>query len=277
MDDERVHVLVAVKDLPAAKTRLAPALGEQHRGALVLAMLTDTVTAALRYPGIATVHVVTRDDAVARAATAAGARTVRDTCTGPDGLNAALRLGAAAVAENEPGARLLALQADLPALRPAELGGALAASAGARALVADAAGAGTTLLLAAAGGRLDPRFGAGSAARHRTSGAAELVGAWPGLRGDVDTLDDLAAALRAGVGSATAALVDATGVPATVQLHDEAGVLLRTDDGRELYGGADSVRRGGWRTLRAGQRLRVHTGVDGSVHLLTAPGARPPG
>lgn len=277
MADQRAHVLVAVKDLPAAKTRLSPALGEEHRSALVLAMLTDTVTAALRCGSVAAVHVVTRDDAVAATAAAAGAVTVDDTSTGPDGLNAALRLAAEGMAEAVPGARLLALQADLPALRPTELDGAVASSDGGRALVADAAGTGTTVLLASAGAPLDPRFGAGSAAAHRSSGARPLVGGWPGLRGDVDTLDDLAVALRVGVGAATAALVDATGVPATVQRHDDRGVLLRTDDGRELLGDQTSVRRGGWRRLRTGQRLRVHTAVDGSVQLLTAPGARPPG
>ncbi|MGZ4583781.1 MAG: 2-phospho-L-lactate guanylyltransferase, partial [Mycobacterium sp.] len=47
-------------------------------------------------------------------------------------------------------------------------------------------------------------FGSDSSARHRRSGAIELTGAWPGLRCDVDTPDDLAAARRLGVGAATA-------------------------------------------------------------------------
>src|SRR5919199_1918141 len=46
----------------------------------------------------------------------------------------------------------------------------------------DAAGTGTTLLVAAPGCALDPRFGPGSAAVHRASGARQLAGDWPGLR-----------------------------------------------------------------------------------------------
>ncbi|MFT4201487.1 MAG: hypothetical protein QM634_12250, partial [Gordonia sp. (in: high G+C Gram-positive bacteria)] len=48
------------------------------------------------------------------------------------------------------------------------------------------------------------------AARHRGAGVAELGtadgadGPWPGLRADVDTLDDLARAADIGVGVATA-------------------------------------------------------------------------
>ncbi len=76
---------------------------------------------------------------------------------------------------------------------------------GGRAFVADAEGTGTTLLVAAPGVTLDPRFGGGSAARHAASGAAALDGEWPGLRRDVDTPADLAAALALGVGPATRA------------------------------------------------------------------------
>ena len=51
---------------------------------------------------------------------------------------------------------------------------------------------------------LEPHFGPDSAQRHRHSGAIELTGAWPGLRCDIDTPDDLMVARRLGVGAATA-------------------------------------------------------------------------
>ena len=80
-----------------------------------------------------------------------------------------------------------------------------------RAFCADADGTGTTLLLAAAARALDPRFGEGSAARHRASGAVALDGAWPGLRRDVDTGDDLCAAAELGLGPHTRAVLAPTG------------------------------------------------------------------
>jgi hypothetical protein len=98
------------------------------------------------------------------------------------GLNEAYRHGATLL-----GRHVGALQADLPALRPAELAAAIAAADGKRAFVPDRQGTGTTLLIAAPGEPLDPRFGVGSAAAHRSSGAIELIGDWPTLRCDVDT------------------------------------------------------------------------------------------
>lgn len=263
------QVLVAVKQLPVAKSRLAPALDERQRSALVLAMLTDTVTAALRSPAVASVHVVTRDPAVAATARTAGAAVVDD----PTGtLDAAFSHAAAQVDQRAP---VLALQGDLPALRPAELTAAFAAATGARAAVPDAAGTGTTLLLAPAGTILDPHFGPGSAAAHAASGAVLLPGAWPGLRGDVDTVADLGAAVRAGVGPATAALLDAGGTPATVAAHVDGAVELRTDSGALLRCDGAAAELGGWRTLRPGQRVRVHADAAGAVFLLTAAQAAP--
>ena len=72
--------------------------------------------------------------------------------------------------------------------------------------VADRLATGTAALCAF-GTALDPQFGSDSSARHRRSGAIELTGAWPGLRCDVDTPADLAAARRLGVGAATARAV----------------------------------------------------------------------
>jgi 2-phospho-L-lactate/phosphoenolpyruvate guanylyltransferase len=78
--------------------------------------------------------------------------------------------------------------------------------AGGRAFVADAAGTGTTLVAAPPGVDLDPRFGDRSAARHAAAGARPLVGDWPTLRRDVDTVDDLAAAAELGLGPYTCAV-----------------------------------------------------------------------
>jgi 2-phospho-L-lactate guanylyltransferase len=194
-------VVVPAKRLAVAKTRLRPLtapLGDGHDD-LVLALLADTVAAALGSELVAEVVVVTDDPAAAGLVLGLGARTVADE---PDaGLNAALSHGASTA--RHPA--VAALSSDLPALRPTELTAALeAASAVPRAFVADAPGSGTTLLTAV-GVPLRPSFGPGSARAHRAGGATALDGRWPGLVRDVDTEADLREALTLGVGSRTRA------------------------------------------------------------------------
>jgi 2-phospho-L-lactate guanylyltransferase len=201
-----VAVVIAVKRLAAAKTRLAPIFAPQTRETVVLAMLVDTIAAAA---AVATVSVVTPDPAAADAARALGARVLDDpTPPGhPDPLNNALRAAAAMVRADSP--NVVALQGDLPALQARELGEAIAAARPhARSFVGDRHGTGTSALFAF-GVPLDPRFGPDSAEQHRRSGAVELTGAWPGLRYDIDTPDDLLAARRLGVGAQTARAVGA--------------------------------------------------------------------
>lgn len=148
--------------------------------------------------------VVTDDPAAAAELAALGARIVPDTPAA--GLNAALTHGAEAVRAVRPAAAVGALNADLPALRPTELARVLArASAFPRAFLTDTAGIGTTFLSAAPGVELRPAFGGRSRRRHRASGAAEiLLDGVDSVRQDVDTGDDLEAALVLGVGPRTA-------------------------------------------------------------------------
>lgn len=196
-----------VKHLAAAKSRLRGALPGVPHEELALALAADTLRAVLACPAVAEALVVTDDARVAAAARAAGARVLPD---GPDaGLNAAFRHGAAGTIAGW----VAGLTADLPALRPIELAGALLAAQNGRPavrrFVSDAPGSGTTLLTAPPGVPLDPRFGVGSAVAHAASGALPLTGDWPSLRRDVDTPADLTAAARLGLGPRTAALVAA--------------------------------------------------------------------
>ncbi|WP_448627320.1 2-phospho-L-lactate guanylyltransferase [Geodermatophilus sp. URMC 64] len=202
-------VVIPAKRLALAKTRLRPVtagLGGTAHAELVLALLADTVAAAVDCPRVGRVLVVTDDPAARETVRAIGAATVGDE---PDrGLNPALEHGA----RSAGGPAVAALSSDLPALRPDELAAALtAAEAAPRCFVADADGTGTTLLTAL-GAPLDPRFGAGSAAAHRAAGALPLDGDWPGLAQDVDTEAALRAALRLGVGPSTAAIAGRLGV-----------------------------------------------------------------
>lgn len=204
--DRTWTVVVPVKRLDGAKSRLSTRTAGVRRD-LSLAFALDTVAAALAAPGVAAVVVVSDDPRVGEAVSQAGARAVLDASGG--GLNDALRVAEAAVRAEGAGA-LVALAGDLPALRPDQLGRALAdAAAHPRAFVPDAAGTGTTMLTAAAGTELDPRFGERSCAAHAASGAVRLspVDA-AGLRRDVDTEVDLWDALRLGVGPATAAVLE---------------------------------------------------------------------
>ena len=202
-----VALIIAVKRLAAAKTRLAPVFSARTRETVVLAMLIDTLTAATQVRSLRSITVVTPDAAAAAAAADLGADVLADpTPQGhPDPLNNAIAAAARAVAgTNNSGANIAVLQGDLPAMQTQELAEAItAARQHQRSFVADRLGTGTAALCAFAT-PLDPRFGSDSSARHRRSGAIELTGAWPGLRCDVDTPADLAAARRLGIGAATA-------------------------------------------------------------------------
>lgn len=194
-----------LKPLALAKSRLAPAAGAV-RPALALAFAVDTVAAALACGEVADVTVVTDDPTAGAELAVLGAFVVADAPAA--GLNAALRYGAERVRERRADAAVAALNGDLPALRPAELSQVLreAARAPERAFLADAAGLGTTLLAALPGTALSPGFGGASRARHLASGAREIT--LPGVgsvRQDVDTGEDLRAALALGVGPRTTA------------------------------------------------------------------------
>jgi 2-phospho-L-lactate guanylyltransferase len=195
-------LVIPVKRTAIAKSRLAAAY-PQHRPELARAFAVDTTAAALESPLVRAVLVVTDDPVVSADVTAVGARVVPDLPAA--GLNEALEHGAAVAAAEFPGSGVVALSADLPALRPAELALALAACTADRSFVIDLPGTGTTMLAAAPGIALDPRFGVGSALAHQASGAVpiELAGI-ESLRRDVDTAADLAHAVQLGVGPSTA-------------------------------------------------------------------------
>ena len=198
-----VGVIIAVKRLTAAKTRLSPVFEARTRERVVLAMLIDTITAARAVSAVESITVVTPDDTAGAAARELGASVLTDTtpATEPDPLNAAVRFAWSAVTRRVT--NTVVLQGDLPALQTYELAEALSqARSYRRSFVADRHGSGTAALFAF-GAPLDPLLGRDSARRHRDSGAVELTGSWPGLRCDIDTVEDLRSARELGVGVAT--------------------------------------------------------------------------
>ncbi|MFE3325563.1 2-phospho-L-lactate guanylyltransferase [Streptomyces sp. NPDC059176] len=198
-------LVVPLKPLALAKSRLAATSGGVMRPQFALAFALDTVAAALACAAVRDVAVVTDDPLASAELAGVGARVVPDSPGA--GLNAALAHGANTVRAVRPEAAVAALNADLPALRPAELARVLASAAQfPRAFLADASGIGTTFLAAAPGVELLPAFGGRSRDRHLLSGAVEIeLEGVESLRRDVDTGDDLRAALALGVGPRTAA------------------------------------------------------------------------
>jgi 2-phospho-L-lactate/phosphoenolpyruvate guanylyltransferase len=198
---DRYVALVPVKPPALGKSRLV-GLADEERRALAAAFALDTVAACLAASAIAEVLVATDDARFSVELARLGAQTI------PDGvamdLNGTLRQSAAEARRRWPGLVPVALTADLPSVRAADLDEALAAVApGETAYVADTSGLGTTLYTAAHDD-FDPRFGPGSALAHDALGARAVGAALPRLRRDVDDLADLAEALALGVGPRTA-------------------------------------------------------------------------
>jgi len=192
-------VLVPVKPPVVGKSRLGE-LGPRPRTVLAEAFALDTIAACLATDTVAAVLVVTDDAGFSTRAAALGSTAIPDGVS--DDLNGTLRQAAAEARRRWPDLRPVAVCADLPALRPAELRAALDAMAGPHpCFVADAAGVGTTVY-AAAYDEFDPRFGPGSCAAHLDAGARQVEAA-ASVRRDVDDLDDLRDALGLGVGPRT--------------------------------------------------------------------------
>jgi 2-phospho-L-lactate/phosphoenolpyruvate guanylyltransferase len=207
----RLVTLVALKRPEIAKSRLA-SLPAPLRRRLAWTMAVDTLSSLAEVLPVivisqqANLAEQLRRQSISVQVIGEGAAT---------GINAALRHGEeAALAQKFSGT--LACVADLPAVRPTSIRTVLAAAPEApRAFVADASGAGTTMLISR-GTRLDPRFQGRSAEAHRASGALELGidelgGRLPDARRDVDNEADLSEAFQLGLGRATRQLFDAAG------------------------------------------------------------------
>jgi 2-phospho-L-lactate guanylyltransferase len=261
------HLVVPVKGGAAAKSRLHPPRGVARED-LALALASDCLTACSAGMPAGRLLVVTSDERAAEVARHVGAGVVPDPGRG---LNAAVDAGVGRVVSVAgPQAPVAVLLGDLPALRAGDLTTALGAAAAYHlAVVPDAAGVGTVLLTALEARRLVARFGAGSAARHEAGGHHRLDLDLSRLRTDVDDDASLAAAVRLGVGAATAAVLDGAatlpGMQASVHTFDEdsgAGSVL-LDDGREVAFSGEVFAASALRHVRLGQRLSIEVAGDG--------------
>ncbi|AMB60091.1 2-phospho-L-lactate guanylyltransferase [Microterricola viridarii] len=248
-------VVIPVKPLIDAKTRLSPAVDPTARAALARAFALDTITAALAAPRVARV-VVVGDLSGHLDELPDGVVVVAE--PEPRSLASAVRHGIAEArrtstpepsdASGRSHRGIAVLLGDLPALTAAALGAALdAASRHPLAFMPDSDGTGTTLATAGAHTRLEPAFGTDSAARHRALGFRDLSHEVPAqlarfVRRDVDTVEALDGALRLGVGTHTAEAVAEFADGALGRSRPEAGAqAIRSEN---TTASLDSTRKG---------------------------------
>ncbi|HEY5979743.1 MAG TPA: 2-phospho-L-lactate guanylyltransferase [Microlunatus sp.] len=268
--DERVAAVVALKTLPAAKSRLS-SLPAPLRERLARCMAIDTLAALA--PAVDRVVVVSDQLDLPAALLRRGQQisVVAEPPAPADADLPALHGGSLnrALAHADDLLRADGIQAvlacvgDLPALRTTSVGQVIAASRGRpRSFLPDHDGHGSTMLVAR-GVPLDPRYGkemlsgeaVGSAIRHQRSGALPLdLGELPDARWDVDTLADLRIAHRLGVGPATGSLLDPeTASPGRYLVVE---VLARDESGMTVL--AERVTaRVGWQAYDGDPALRV--------------------
>ena len=192
--------------LQAAKTRLStrPA---PLRETLMVAMALDVIAAVRACPHISDIRIIGDDRAHELLIDTADRPDAVTFLKDPgDGLNGALTAGSRGIS-----GPVAALLADLPCLTADLLTRVLTAWPDQRAIVSDAEGIGTTMLMASSGQLLRPHFGPRSRAAHISDGAVDIADRFPGefagLRRDVDSEVGLWDAQRIGLGPHTASLL----------------------------------------------------------------------
>jgi 2-phospho-L-lactate/phosphoenolpyruvate guanylyltransferase len=192
----QVHVVIPLKSAADGKSRLASALTEAQRAALIRVMAAHVVEAVSATRGVHRVHLLAREPDLAPR----GCAPIADRGTG---LNAAIADAARALREQGAG-RMLIVHADLPFVTPDEIGALVHACATEDALVAapDTADAGTNALGMPLSCKVATRFGPQSLEAHRLAAAAAQlpfrVVRRPGLACDIDEPTQLEMLLERG-------------------------------------------------------------------------------
>jgi len=200
-------LIVPFKGGPGAKSRLAGYNGRETinpvlRRGLALGFLRDTVTAAAAAASVGRIIIVSSE----RAAVMSHPK-IRMLADQGLGLNAAVDAGFAFARSLDRTLPVAAITADLPCLTVADLEYALErACHHPLTVVQDRDGTGTTMISALPGVRVRPLFGHRSRDAHLAACHSLLpIPHGSTLRADVDSVDDLAAAIRIGVGENTRA------------------------------------------------------------------------
>jgi 2-phospho-L-lactate guanylyltransferase len=173
------HVLVPLKALDRAKTRLADVLSPEERAELMRSLL-ERVVAAVREAGVDRITVVTAEPIDGYAVWNDRGLTWNDAL-------------AAASAEIVTEPLVAVVSADLPLLRAEEVEDLLEATPPRGIAIARALDGGTNAVSMRPPGLVRTHFGEpGSAAVHAALGVQHVVLDLPGLAFDVDTPEDLA-------------------------------------------------------------------------------------
>jgi 2-phospho-L-lactate guanylyltransferase len=185
-------VVIPVRGLEGAKSRLGEALDAEERRDLVEQLLRRSISTSIATPGVTDVAVISPDPEALEVATSSRARSLVQRSRG---LNAAITEARQALA---PGDRMLVVPSDLPALSATALRPVLDAADAVGppcvVLVPDRHGRGTNALLLDPPDAIDPAFGGDSRAAHAwlaSSAGAAFVEVRGELELDLDTPDDL--------------------------------------------------------------------------------------
>lgn len=160
-------ILIPVRDLAAAKSRLSSMLSAGQRRELQTAMLKDVLSACLQAKEISRVDVITRDAEVAGIARRSGSGVIPEQFAGE--LNAAVKYGVG-VMSGQGAPHIMVLPADIPLLDAAEIDLAVRTSTATQrtVIVPDRHDEGTNALLFRAIPAPPVSYGAGSFRRHMT-------------------------------------------------------------------------------------------------------------
>ena len=215
MSTRSLWAVVPVKTLDEAKQRLASSFTPTLRRALVLAMLSDVLSAIAATPGVEGILVASADPEVAAIATRFGA-TVDDSAAS-GGLTAAVTAaGRRLVGEGRDA--MLMLPADVPGATSEEIGAILAAYRNGNDIVIVPAHdrRGTNAILVAPPDAIPFAFGRDSFLPHvaaaRQAGVSPLVLPLPGIGLDCDYPADVAAFARQPGDTATLRLLADSGL-----------------------------------------------------------------
>jgi 2-phospho-L-lactate/phosphoenolpyruvate guanylyltransferase len=186
-----IWAVVPVKDVAAAKQRLAGVLPAALRQELSLAMLEDVLTALVAVPALAGILVATCDAHAAALASRFGASVSRE--------NAAVghteAVAAAARFLARQGSGMLTVPADIPLVRPADIQQLLSVRHSGFAIVPARDGRGSNAVLCAPADAVPLRFGSDSYLPHlaaaRACGIAPATLRLPRIGLDIDVPDDL--------------------------------------------------------------------------------------
>lgn len=201
--------LIPMKELSQAKMRLADLLDRRERDELVLAMLTDVITACQESGCFDWVTVLSGASEVLWHARELGARPLAEPAT-LDGLNEGLTFGQRYLARRVAVDELVILPADIPLATLGDIGAVVAAlgDTGARTVVVRSLDGGTNALAMRPPEALPMRFGRNSADAHIAAAAERGIECLElpseRLAFDVDAPEDVERLASLPVGAATA-------------------------------------------------------------------------